>query len=142
MHASIATLALALTLTATLAPLATAGSTSISIKGPEKDGTYLVSAYSCHEQSKVWTASAEGIVHGQRKSVPIQLKATKETGVYRFAHVWPSEGTWFLRVAPCGGPKMVALAAVSSDGRVGDSEYLWDTDGRRECDVKLAANTK
>jgi len=37
---------------------------------------------------------------------------------------------------------MVALAAVSSDGRVGDSEYLWDTDGRRECDVKLAANTK
>ena len=143
MHAPIRTLALVLGLTAALAPLARAGGTTARIEAPCQDGSYIVRTATCGAPASMSvTASAEGIVSGQRKSLPLQLKGTKEKGVYVLARTWPSEGTWIVRLQPAGHRGPVTVAAIGSDGRVGDNEYLWDTDGRHECDVKLAANTK
>jgi hypothetical protein len=88
------------------------------------------------------TATAEGVVKGQRTSLPIKLTPMKEKGVYQFARTWPSDGTWIVRITPAARDRAVTLAAISSDGRVGDNELVWKSDGRHECDQKLAANSK
>ena len=139
---SIRTLALVLTLTASLAPFARAGGAAIHVE-QAKDGTYLVHTYACTGPSSVSvTASAEGMVHGVRKSIPLELKKTKEPGLYQFERPWPAGSTWLVRAELSGTHKVVNIATIASDGRVTGSEYVAAGDGRRECDQKLAANTK
>ena len=144
MKPSIRTLALGLALTTALASLVNAGGTTVSVEGPFKDGLYLARATNCNgvAASMPVTATAEGVVAGVRKSLPISLKTTKEKGVYQFARTWPAEGTWVVRVEPTGGRKPITLAAIASDGRVSPNEFLWDGDGRHACDQKLAAISK
>jgi hypothetical protein len=141
---SIRTLALGIALTTALAPLAHAGGTSASVEGPFKDGSYAVRVATCTgiAATMAVTATAEGVVAGQRKSLPVTLKSTKEKGVYQFARTWPAEGAWVVRVTPAGGRMPVTLATIGVDGVVGENELLWKSDGRHECDQKLAANTK
>ena len=136
-------LSLAVALATGLATLAHAGGTSASVEGPFKDGLYAVRVATCNgiAMSMKVTATAEGVVAGQRKSLPITLRSTKEKGVYQFARTWPAEGTWVVRVEPAGGRKPVTLAAIASDGTVGQNELLWESDGRHECDQKLAVNS-
>ena len=143
MQTSIRTLALGIALTTALASLANAGGSSARVEGPFKDGSYAVRTAECGAAAALSvTASAEGVVNGERKSLPIALKATKQKGVYRFTHTWPADGTWLVRLTLNNGRGPATLAAISSDGKVGENQFLWDTDGRHECDVKLAANTK
>jgi hypothetical protein len=143
MKLSIHTIPLVFALTTAIAPLAHAGGSRASVEGPFKDASYAVRTANCGAAS--WlsvTATAEGVVNGQRRSMPIKLSTTKEKGVYRFTRTWPSEGQWMVRVQVRDGHGPVTLASIASDGHVGENEYLWDTDGRHECDQKLAANTK
>jgi len=143
MQTSIRTLALGIALTTALASLAHAGGSSARVEGPFKDGSYAVRTAECGVAAPLSvTASAEGVVNGERKSLPISLKATKQKGVYRFTHTWPADGTWLVRLTLNNGHGPATLAAISSDGKLGQNEFLWDSDGRHECDQKLAANVK
>lgn len=45
------------------------------------------------------SGSAEGIVKGARRSIPLRFTATNRTDVYALQKQWPSEGTWVLRIA-------------------------------------------
>ena len=143
MRYTIQGLALALALTSSLGGLAYAGGSTAMVEGPMKDGTYLVRAAHCGEPASMSvTATAEGVVKGARRSLPIKLTSTKEKGVYQFARTWPSEGNWIVRLAPAGRDRAVTLVAIASDGSVGDNEFVWKSDGRHECDQKLAVNSK
>ena len=144
MKPSTAHLALAVALTTALTSLAQAGGNTARVEGPFKDGTYLVHTLQCGAPASMSvTATAEGKVSGHRRSVPLKLTATTEKGVYQFARTWPNEGTWIVRVTPANRDRAaVTLAAIASDGSVGENEFVWKSDGRHECDQKLAANTK
>ena len=143
MRYTIQGLALALALCSSLGGSAYAGGSTAMVEGPMKDATYLVRTAHCGEPSSMnLTATAEGVVKGQRRSLPIKLTPTKEKGVYQFARTWPSDGNWIVRLTPAGRDRAVTLVTIASDGHVGDNEFVWKSDGRRECDQKLAANTK
>src|SRR5262245_47493617 len=143
MRYTIQGLALAIGLITTIPQLALAGGSTANVEGPFKDATYFVRTAHCGEPASMSvTATAEGIVNGQRKSLPIKLTPTKEKGVYQFARTWPSQGTWIVRLTPAGRDRAVTLVSISSDGQVGNNEYVWKSDGRHECDQKLAANSK
>lgn len=143
MSTSIRTLALAASFALALAPLALAGGSMVSVEGPFKGGAYVVHAYTCGGAANLRvTAHAEGVVNGQRRSLPLQLTAMKTLGVYTFERTWPAEGSWVLRLELADGHGPTTVAAVSRDGRVGENEHLRDTDGKRECDRKLAVNAK
>jgi len=142
MKPSIRALALGIALATALASLAHAGGAGVSVE-LAKDGKYFVHSYACTGPSSVsLTATAEGMVRGERKSIPLKLERTKEPGVYRIAGTWPSEGTWLVRTKMSGSQKLVAIATIASDGHVANNEYVAQGDGRHECDQKLAANTK
>ena len=143
MRSTIQGLALAIGLIASVPQFANAGGSTANVEGPFKDATYLVRTAHCGEPASMSvTATAEGVVKGQRKSLPIKLTPTKEKGVYQFARTWPSDGTWIVRLTPAGRDRAVTLVSISSDGLVGNNEYVWKSDGRHECDQKLAANSK
>ncbi|MCI0420840.1 MAG: hypothetical protein L0387_26055 [Acidobacteria bacterium] len=63
-----------------------------------KNAAFLVRTSGCHhpENASV-SATAEGLVKGQRQSVKLQLKPTSK-GVYAIERQWPAEGVWLVAV--------------------------------------------
>jgi hypothetical protein len=142
MKPSIRTLALGTALSLALASLAHAGGAGVSVERA-KDGKYLVHSFACTGPSSVSiVATAEGVVNGERESIPLKLKPMKEPGLYQFERTWPAQGTWLVRMEMSGTHNLVTLFALAKDGRVAGSEYVAEGDGRHECDLKLAANAK
>jgi hypothetical protein len=45
------------------------------------------------------SGTAEGIVDGARRSVPLRFEATDRPNVYALRRQWPAEGRWVLRIA-------------------------------------------
>jgi len=44
------------------------------------------------------SGSAEGLVRGARRSVPLRFDATSRPDVYAVRRQWPTDGTWLLRI--------------------------------------------
>lgn len=66
------------------------------------------------------TGKAEGIVSGERRSVPLKFAGTSRTGVYALNKQWPSEGTWVLFITGNQGPNddVTAVVELAADGQV------------------------
>ena len=76
----------------------TAGGFQLRVEVPKEgsDAVLLVRTYRCHQPEKAKVSgTAEGIVKGQRVSVPIQLK-TVAKGVYAVEQQWPDGTSWVL----------------------------------------------
>ena len=56
--------------------------------------------------------TAEGIVGGQRRSVPLEFSRTSRTGAYALRKQWPSEGVWTLVISVRQGTDDLATALV------------------------------
>jgi hypothetical protein len=66
-------------------------------------------------------ATAEGLVDGQRRTVPLELKRGSQTGSYPVRNVWGSTGTWSVLVKatqPAPRVSIQAVVDVGSDGMV------------------------
>jgi hypothetical protein len=64
-----------------------------------KEALALVRAVGCGEPSKsTMSASAEGLVNGERKSLPLQVVTLASPGLYAIKGQLPSEGSWVLSV--------------------------------------------
>lgn len=61
------------------------------------------------------TGSAEGIVGGARRTIPLRFDATPVAGVFAVRRQWPDDGTWLLRVSM---QTTTALVTLAGDGRV------------------------
>ena len=57
------------------------------------------------------TATAEGIVSGARRTIPLRLDTTPNPGVFAVRQQWPAEGTWLLRISLQRTTAIVALDA-------------------------------
>jgi hypothetical protein len=55
------------------------------------------------------SASAEGVVNGSRRTIPLRLDATPTPGVFAVRPQWPSEGTWLLRISLYNTTAIVSL---------------------------------
>jgi hypothetical protein len=65
------------------------------------------------------TGSAEGIVSGARRTIPLVFDTTTRRGSYALRNQWPSEGTWMLVINTGGRAQGVtALVDISSQGDV------------------------
>ena len=65
------------------------------------------------------SGSAEGIVSGARRTIPLVFDTTTRRGSYALRKQWPSEGTWMLVINTGGRAQGVtALVDISSQGDV------------------------
>src|SRR3954471_6767519 len=44
------------------------------------------------------SGTAEGIVNGSRRSLPLRFEATSHPNAYALRRQWPAEGTWLLKI--------------------------------------------
>src|SRR5687768_12861912 len=65
------------------------------------------------------TGTAEGLVDGARRSVPLSFDATSRPGSYALRKQWPTDGVWML-VINTGGRKegATALVEIGAGGEV------------------------
>ena len=105
---------------AAVTSLALAGgppSFSFEAPGSPSSSVLLVHAYSCHAPTDATVrASAEGMVNGKRKTIPLEMKPTGATGVYSVARQWPAEGSWVLVFSIDRGGQTTALVKLDGKG--------------------------
>ncbi len=87
-----------------VAPLL-AGALRLEISNPAtnqealaKHAVLVVSTTACHSPEKTTvTATAEGVVNGIRKSVPLQVLALSTPGTFGITGDWPDAGSWAIK---------------------------------------------
>ena len=90
------------------------------------------------------SGSAEGIVNGARRTIPLELRATSRAGVFAVRQQWPTEGTWLLRITLASTTALVSLdragrvAGVSIPATYAEGRPIPRTVERRDVDSALA----
>ena len=92
------------------------------------------------------SGSAEGIVSGVRRSIPLHFDSTARPNVFALRKQWPAEGTWLLRIAL---KSTTAIVTLDHGGNVASvrvpTEFTASRDevpravGSKEIDSMLAA---
>ena len=93
------------------------------------------------------SGSAEGIVAGARKTIPLRFDTTSRPSVFALRKQWPAEGTWLLRIAL---KSTTAIVSLDHQGNVASvripTEFTATHDevpravGSKEIDSMLAAS--
>ncbi|HTP35259.1 MAG TPA: hypothetical protein VMJ75_23945 [Candidatus Acidoferrales bacterium] len=77
-----------------------------------------VQAAGCHDPAtaKV-TATAIGLVNGQRQTVPLEAKALPAPGMFAVVGQWPKEGKWVIELVGTNGEQFTnTLVAAGPNG--------------------------
>ena len=83
-----------------------AGGFYLQLGNPEANATaskmgavVTIKAVGCHDPAAAkLTATAIGMVKGERRSIPLELKPLGEPGAYALSQQWPKEGKWVIQV--------------------------------------------
>lgn len=90
-----------------------------------KDVVLIARTYGCHQPADAkLSATAEGLVNGNRQSVPVELRPIG-SGVYAVRQQWPSEGKWVLALTGAyNGMTCSVLVELGPNGRVLPGTHL------------------
>lgn len=109
----------------TIASPAFAGGFQLSLETPSgadpqlKDAVLIVRTFGCHQPADAkLSASAEGLINGNRKSLPLELRSIG-SGVYALKQQWQSEGRWVLALTGAyNGMTSSVLVELGANGKV------------------------
>jgi hypothetical protein len=106
------------------------------------DGTAVVArTFHCGNPATVGlTATAEGLVGGERKRLPLTVTRTGE-GVYAVARTWPQTGSWVLVLSVTGERPTHALVDLDDGGplRIRDQASTYEPPTPAAIDAALRA---
>lgn len=75
------------------------GNPSANPEAIAKHAVLVARMTACTSPEKtIVTASAEGIVDGMRKSIPLKIVPLSTAGTYAITREWPVEGSWAVRI--------------------------------------------
>ena len=75
------------------------GNPSANPEAVAKHAVLVARMTACKSPEKTTiTASAEGIVDGMRKSIPLKIVPLSTAGTYAFTREWPAQGSWAVRM--------------------------------------------
>jgi len=82
---------------------------------PAKTSVLVVRPAGCAEPAHAQiTATAEGIVNGARRSVPLKLSPLPTSGVHAIHREWPSLGVWIVNlVGQCADKTAGAIVSMA-----------------------------
>src|SRR5580658_2394843 len=83
-----------------------------------KGGVFAVRLEQCENTAKSQiVGTAEGVVGGARKTVPLQLVSTASPNVYVVPETWSNEGAWVVSLkATCVNAKAGAIVPIGPAG--------------------------
>jgi hypothetical protein len=82
------------------------------------------------------SGSAEGIVRGARRSIPLRFDDTGRPNTYALRRQWPAEGTWLVKLAV---RQTTALVTLDSEGNVASTRVPTQRSGRDELPRAVAS---
>jgi hypothetical protein len=93
----------------------------------KKDAGMAVRVENCADVAKAQvTATAEGIVNGARRSVPVRLAAATTPGAFAVSHDWPWEGAWVVHLTGhCGASTASAVVPFGPNGFLRESSKFF-----------------
>jgi hypothetical protein len=79
----------------------------------------VIKAVGCHDPAtaKV-TATAIGVVNGERRTIPLELKPLGEPGAYALSQQWPKEGKWVIQVVGRNGELFTNMLIGAGPGGI------------------------
>jgi len=82
----------------------TLGNPEASPEARKLNAVLTIKATGCHDPATArLTATAIGIVNGERREIPLILEALSTPGMFALAQQWPKDGRWVIRVAATNG---------------------------------------
>jgi hypothetical protein len=98
------------------------------------DAAFAVRAENCAATSKLHLAgTAEGMVNGTRRSVPVNLFAGSAPGAYVVSRDWPAQGRWVVSISAfCGDLKAGALVPIGPGGYIREAAKLLSRSPKEE----------
>ena len=93
----------------------------------KKDVGMAVRAENCGDPSKAQiTGTAEGIVSGMRRSMPVRILPASTAGAFAVAHDWPTQGAWVVSLTGhCGSATASALVPIGPTGFLRESSKFF-----------------
>jgi hypothetical protein len=93
----------------------------------KKDAGMAVRVENCADVASAQvTATAEGIVNGARRSVPVRLVAATTPGAFAVSHDWPLEGAWVVHLTGhCGASTASAVVPFGPNGFLRESSKFF-----------------
>jgi len=93
----------------------------------KKDAGMAVRVENCADVAKAQvTATAEGIVNGARRSVPVRPAAATTPGAFAVSHDWPMEGAWVVNLTGhCGASTASAVVPFGPNGFLRESSKFF-----------------
>ncbi len=94
------------------------GNPEASAEARKVNAVVTIKATGCHDPAaaKV-TATAIGMVDGQRRSIPLKLEKLSEPGAYALSQQWPKEGKWVIELVGRNDEQFTnTLLAAGPDG--------------------------
>lgn len=90
-----------------------------------RDAAVLVHAY-YHDRAVGFPLSgtAEGLVDGERRTIPLEFERTSRDGVYAVAQQWPSKGHWVLNISTNARSAVSLVVELGPDGGIRQEEYF------------------
>ncbi len=70
------------------------------------------------------SGTAEGLVNGERRSLPLEFTSTSRPGVYALKQQWPAEGDWVLAIATQGRAEVSLVVELGPNGGVQADDFF------------------
>jgi hypothetical protein len=110
-----------------------------------KSADFVFRTEGCPDPAKAQvSATAEGLVNGERRSVALMPRQLSTPGVYAVFHTWPAEGNWVIRLkGSCGEMTAGGLVPMSNHGFIRDATKFFPrpaTDAETDAALKSLAH--
>ena len=92
-----------------------------------KDAVLAVRTEGCADPATALiSATAEGLVNGERQSMALRLLPGSGPGVYLVPRGWAAQGVWVVRlIGSCAGAKAGALVPIGPNGFIRESSKFF-----------------
>jgi hypothetical protein len=96
-----------------LAAAAWAGGHQVVAEAARDGRSLVVRTFNCGTPASLsLEGSAEGLVGGQRRTIPLEITRAAEAGVFNVTRQWPAEGQWALVFTVAGGHPVSTLVRL------------------------------
>jgi hypothetical protein len=94
------------------------GNPEANPESKKANAAIVLKATGCHDPENAQiTATAVGVVNGERQSIPLTVAKLSEPGTFAIGQQWPKSGKWVIEIVGRDGEMRThALVAAGPDG--------------------------
>jgi hypothetical protein len=94
------------------------GNPDANAEARKVNAVVVIKATGCHDPATATvTGTATGVVNGQRRTIPLEVKALGGPGEFALAQQWPKEGKWVIQLVGKNGEQFTnTLIGVGPEG--------------------------